>query len=516
MSTALAMIDIQIENYKEALNLMITANDISQKLKLSKSIIYDEQVSIGFLYRKTGDYQKAFETLKPLENKILFEAYEDRLVERCYGELALTCKALNDIPNYTKYTSILEKRRIQKTEAEFQSQTQSFKETVNEQSKLIESKEKTISEKEVTLASYQDSLERAEILNRDIDLQLKLKEKDLTIKQNELERERLFNRSLTIGLVFLLVVIGIISYLTFIIKRASNEIKMQKEEIEKQNEMLEQKNSEISQQNSEINRQNSQITAGIRYAKNIQVAALPLMKEINKNFPAFVLYKPKDIVSGDFYWYAQKLNTKTNVIEYFAAVVDCTGHGVPGAFMSLIGMRMLNEILFQKNIDSPAQILTILNTELQGALKQSENSNDDGMDVAIVKIEKKKDNFMVTFCGANRPLIYFNNENNELIYQKGNLATIGGMEGKKFSEEFTDVKVLLNKKDMLYLTSDGYVDQNNSERKKFGTKKLQDTFQSIARNSVEMQLKVLEEELANHQLDNEQRDDITIMGISLV
>ncbi|MCK5538667.1 MAG: SpoIIE family protein phosphatase, partial [Bacteroidales bacterium] len=369
MAISLSMIGIQLGNFSEALNYTIEVNEISKNIGLSKKNIYDEIITIGYLYRKTNNYQKSYETLKEIESKVLFEAYDEKLVDRFYREIAAVCKANGDTKNYLKYTNILEKRHINKTEAEFNQKTAGFVETVHEQNKKIENIEQVVLKQGQTLQSYQDSLIKAATAKRESDYKLKIQDQNLIIKQNELEQEKLFSRTLTFGLIFLLLIIGVVSYLTILIKKSNTQIKKSKQEIETQNTELEQKNEQIS-------KKNEQISSGIRYAKNIQIATLLPIEYLKKAFPTFILYKAKDIVSGDFYWHAIKNDKTTGAKLYFSAVVDCTGHGVPGAFMSLIGVRLLNEILFEKGIEDPAKILERLNSELQIALRQSETEND--------------------------------------------------------------------------------------------------------------------------------------------
>ncbi len=508
MAISLSMIGIQLGNFSEALNYTIEVNEISKNIGLSKKNIYDEIITIGYLYRKTNNYQKSYETLKEIESKVLFEAYDEKLVDRFYREIAAVCKANGDTKNYLKYTNILEKRHINKTEAEFNQKTAGFVETVHEQNKKIENIEQVVLKQGQTLQSYQDSLIKAATAKRESDYKLQIQNKNLIIKQNELEQEKLFSRTLTFGLIFLLVIIGVVSYLTILIKKSNTQIKKSKQEIETQNTELEQKNEQIS-------KKNEQISSGIRYAKNIQIATLLPIEYLKKAFPTFILYKAKDIVSGDFYWHAIKNDKTTGAKLYFSAVVDCTGHGVPGAFMSLIGVRLLNEILFEKGIEDPAKILERLNSELQIALRQSETENDDGMDISLARIEKKNGEFEINYCGANRPIIYFENEKSKLNYVRGNLATIGGVEGQRFNEEFTNTKLVLQKNDMIYLTSDGYVDQNNPQRKKFGSNRLLKLLENIAQKDIEEQESALKDELSKHRSDSSQRDDITIMGIRL-
>ena len=127
-----------------------------------------------------------------------------------------------------------------------------------------------------------------------------------------------------------------------------------------------------------MNLQNKKINSSIQYAQNIQQAILPLENNIGKYFDHFIIYKPKDIVSGDFYWYTELEN------RVYLASVDCTGHGVPGAFMSMIGSRLLNEIVIEKEITDPAKILALLNSKIIEALRQNETENADGMDVCLI------------------------------------------------------------------------------------------------------------------------------------
>lgn len=519
---ALSMCNMQTGNFTNAANYLGEANKYTLQLGNSKKVFYDEQINIASFYRRAKSYQKAYDILKPLEKKIIFEAYDDQLVDKFYAEIAFVCQASGDNANYAKYSQIIEKRKLEQTKEVFNEQTNIYKEDISE-------KEKEIEIKNQTLTSYQDSLEKAELAKRESDYQLTIKEQDLKLKQAELDNERLVTRALAFGLLFLLLVLAVISYLFFLINRSKNQIKKQKEEIEKQNALLEQKNSEIAkqnnllalkngeieQQNKEINARNEQIKGAITYAKTIQLAALPLESDLNRHFPLFKVYKAKDIVSGDFYWYAHRTLSPTNTHAYYYAVVDCTGHGVPGAFMSLIGIRILNEILFEKNITEPSAILTKLNLELQKALNQSETSNDDGMDVALIRIEHKEDKYHVIFAGANRPFIYFDSSEKELKYQRGTMATIGGIEGKRFNEEFNDFHVILKPKDMIYLSSDGLVDQNNTQRKKYGSKRLLDLLAKIAQEPMVVQKETIEADLDEHCQDTPQRDDITIMGIQL-
>jgi serine phosphatase RsbU (regulator of sigma subunit) len=251
---------------------------------------------------------------------------------------------------------------------------------------------------------------------------------------------------------------------------------------------------------------NKHITDSIRYGKTIQEAFLPdatEMKELLGDY--FVYYQPKDVVSGDFYWLA---TTQRGVM---VAVVDCTGHGVPGAFMSMIGMSLLHEAVNQKHIESPADILEYLNNEIRNALKQTTTSNRDGMDVCLCRIEKTEDKTHVTFAGAKRSLYYV--EQGELFELKGIRKNIGGLQ--KTEKVFSNQYISVAKDTMLYLTTDGYADQANKEREKFGILTLLALFKQITSLPMQEQLSALKNAMELYQQATSQRDDMTIVGVRI-
>ncbi len=283
------------------------------------------------------------------------------------------------------------------------------------------------------------------------------------------------------------------------IKRAEIEIENQKILLENQNEILKM--------------QYESINASIRYAQTLQQTIFPDLEKINE-FKTFLIFRPKNIVSGDFYWYS-KIIDKENKYFYFA-VVDCTGHGVPGAFMSLVGNSLLNEIINVKRLREPSLILHNLNKKILRALKQKFNENTDGMDIAIVRLQKKKVYTTVTFAAAKRPLFYYLSYINKLAIINGTRRSIGGISTENNTVIFENHTIELSADDCLYLSSDGYVDQNAANRKRLGTPRLQEILITNAQKDMEDQKKYLEEFLFQYMQDEEQRDDITIFGIKLV
>lgn len=272
--------------------------------------------------------------------------------------------------------------------------------------------------------------------------------------------------------------------------------------------LLKQEKENVEQIKFVLEEKNKDITDSINYAKRIQEAILPSNEAIQKNFPkAFIYYKPKDIVSGDFYWFLE--------IEayYFIAAVDCTGHGVPGAFMSLIATTLLNEIVKNKKISSPCDILQSLNDGIIEALKQteSENSSRDGMDMALCRVDKQKEKLV--FSGAARPFYHIRNTN--LTEVKGQGYPIGGHYGL-MNLKYTNFEMDLEPDDMFYITSDGFADQfRYDDKKKFSTKRLKALLLEIAGLSPEAQQERLNSEFEIWKGDAKQIDDILIVGIRI-
>jgi serine phosphatase RsbU (regulator of sigma subunit)/tetratricopeptide (TPR) repeat protein len=267
---------------------------------------------------------------------------------------------------------------------------------------------------------------------------------------------------------------------------------------------------QIRYQSKVIEEKNKSITDSLRYAETMQQSMLPSEKLLTKLFAEyFVIFQPKDYVSGDFYWCAT-VEDKT-----FIAVVDCTGHGVPGAFMSLIGNSLLNEIVKHRHIISPALVLENLHTGVQNALQQENKINDDGMDVCLCSVERISPvDMMVVFAGAKRPLLYKRQKDTHITRIKGDSKAIGGwFKGK--TGAFVDNELMLRKGDVVYLMSDGYPDQDNPEREKFGIEKLTNLLETSQHLSMKEQKMVLQGELTNFKRNRSQRDDISMVGIRL-
>lgn len=257
-----------------------------------------------------------------------------------------------------------------------------------------------------------------------------------------------------------------------------------------------------------IREKNRNITDSIRYALTIQESILPTYEKMNQVFKDyFILFKPKDIVSGDFYW----LNVQG---EYrFVAVVDCTGHGVPGAFMSMIASTLLTDIVSIEKLTSPAAILKKLNAEVKLALKQDEKQNDDGLDVALCVFKKEVDEcFEVIFAGAKRPLYYA--QAGEIYEIRGDKYAIGGRDRKR-EKHFQEHTLSLQAGATLYLTTDGYGDQANEEKVKIGSSRLKEMLKHLQKEPLPVQKEALLTAFEAFRRNLPQRDDVTILGLKL-
>lgn len=293
-------------------------------------------------------------------------------------------------------------------------------------------------------------------------------------KQNEL---------FSYSLVFALIIIGLVIFILVINRKKNKKIKFLLNNIE---------------------HKNNEIIDSINYAKRIQSAILPDFSDINKHIAnVFVIYKPKDIVSGDFYYF----NNINN--DNFIAVADCTGHGVPGAFMSLVGSKELK--IANSQSSSPSEILKLLNNGIKATLKQNQlNGTKDGMDIALLKINGNK----IFYSAANRPLWLIKNDSDIIEEIKATKTAIAGYTEDDF--EFTEHALNLNSGDTLYLFTDGYADQFGGEKqKKMTTKRFKSLLISIKNKSINDQKTEIENYMKNWIGDLEQVDDILVIGIRI-
>ena len=271
-------------------------------------------------------------------------------------------------------------------------------------------------------------------------------------------------------------------------------------------ELVNIRTAEVMRQSLVIAEKNKEMTDSLNYAKRLQAAILPETEAISRTFRnSFILYQPKDIVSGDFYSFEVQ-----NGHEIIAAA-DCTGHGVSGAIMSMIGNALLKQIIVEKNITDPAEILHRLNEGVIEALKQAENNTHDGMDIALCSFDLQHNKLI--FAGANRPL---------WLIRRGELETfasdkfpIGGLQIER-SRPFTNRTIDLLQGDTIYIFSDGYADQFGGDAgKKLMTKKFKEILLSIQDQPMAAQGDYLMQFIKEWMGPHEQVDDLLVIGIRI-
>ena len=326
------------------------------------------------------------------------------------------------------------------------------------------------------------------------ELDKKEKENQLLIKDNENKSLQNRNAQLVIfAFIFVFLFLVILAILTYVRLVQNKQAK----------KLLEDQNIEIYQQKVIIETHNQDITDSIQYAKSVQESILN-KNTILENLPkSFIFFKPKDIVSGDFYWYHKK-----NGIDILAAV-DCTGHGVAGAFMTIIGNLILNQIVIENNITNPAEILTELDQKVLETLKGQDLPNTNhGMDVAICKLDRE--NKLVSFAGAKRPLYYI--RNHKLLEIRGNKSAIADSLNDQ-NKEYKEHLVKVEKGDIFYIFSDGFSDQfGDKKNKKYMIKRFKKLLEKNHHDTMENQCERLRMEIEDWMGEQNQTDDMLVIG----
>ena len=474
-----------------------------EALALQKQI-GDDKGEISTLNNLGAYYIEAKNLDKSLEYFLAAEKVQKRIGDHTYSTVTLTSigeiyqskgqpqvglnylnRALREAKRYGStedQISVYEK--LATTYADLGEFKQSY--DYQQQAKMVrDSLDRIVSSRE--LAEMQIKFE-TEQKQREIELLSKEKEvQDLKItKQNTL-------RNMIIAVTVLALLMLALIYARYRTKKKANE-------------ELDKKNREIEQQKKAVEEKNWEITSSIEYAKRIQDAVMPSMDEIRTAIPnCFVFYRPKEIVSGDFYWYAK------NGDEAFIAAVDCTGHGVPGAFMSMIGNDHLNQIVNVEKRTKPDEILNRLHHEIQVTLKQKHGvtDNHDGMDIALCAINQKKKRLL--FSSANRYLYFI--RNGELQESKGDHFNIGGIMHEDV-RQYNLHEIELQQNDVFYIFSDGVSDQFGGEKaKKFGYRRLKDLLLEIHQKPMNQQKSIFEKTLVDWMGNNDQIDDFLLIGI---
>ncbi len=305
-------------------------------------------------------------------------------------------------------------------------------------------------------------------------------------------------------------------HLQELVGERTKEIEAQKQDILQKNEELQVQKEELQVQKDEIVRQkdllenhNRFVTDSINYASTIQKAVLPANDKVKEYFNSFLIFMPRDIVSGDFYWFSD-----SNPDYIYLGVGDCTGHGVPGAFLSLIGIYLLNTIVVEKQVTDPKEIICSLDKLFNEFLHKGLTDNRDGMEIGLFRFEKSNLKKMI-YSAAKTNMFIYNHDKKTLDRYRGARRSVGLINTHSTQIiKFENMEMNLDEQITIYCATDGFVDQNNPERKRFGSHKFVEMLKEIAELPMQQQKISIIRRFEEYQKGELQRDDVTVIGIS--
>lgn len=338
--------------------------------------------------------------------------------------------------------------------------------------------------------------------------QIQQYQREQEIQELQANERKMVNYGLIIGIV-LFGVMGMVLYSKYNLKNKANlELERQKEAINVQKVKIEKQRDEIVSKSKLLEESKQDITDSIMYAKRIQLSLLPEKNQLKHLFPdSMVFFRPKDIVSGDFYW-IHEVEDKVIV-----AVLDCTGHGVPGAFMTVLSNSILNELILENCVNSPNVILSLMDTKIREALHQHQGHEDatsDGLDMSVCIIDRKT--LEVSYSGAQMPV--YVTQQGRLLQLEPNRYSLGG---SFFSEKnFSNQCIKLKQGDMVYMATDGFQDQFGGPKdKKFMRKNFMALLESIHEEPVTSQIVMITEAFENWKGEQVQTDDVLVLGLRM-
>ena len=520
---AIGISNIEQQKYSEAIDNLYNALAISNEIG-DKSEIGESYKLIGILKRGTQKYEQSLENLH-IALEVYLELKKEIDIASTYIEIGETYYRMQNFNDAIKYCikglEIAQEiglkdytLQVSGLLANIYAEKQDFKKAfyyhkifkeVNDSIFTLESSNK-----------IQSMESMFEIENKEKEIQIQ--KMQLSKQQVEIKQHRTLKYTLIGGIVAVLLIVLLVSINFVKERKAKTKIHEQKVSIEEANKEL-----EIT---------HAKITASINYASRIQSAVLPSHEKLNKILPNhFILFKPRDVVSGDFFW-VKEINDFIIV-----AAADCTGHGVPGAFMSMLGISFLNEIVLKNKTTKASEILEELRKQVKQTLGQTGKSKEakDGLDIALAVIDKK--NKRLQFSGANSPLYVIRNKELPAVLDLKPTTSSKIDQNKVISEEqilirikadsqpigvylkerpFTNTEIQLLANDHLYLFSDGYVDQIGGERSaKFMTKRFKQLLMEVSMKAVEEQSNILNNTIELWKNGNDQVDDILIIGIKV-
>ncbi|NOZ45275.1 MAG: tetratricopeptide repeat protein [Chlorobi bacterium] len=505
----LGMIYSDLENYAQSLEYfkkgLSICKDAGDKKEISLGY---NNVAIAYSYLQKYDLaldyaQKALDIAAELNDMHLMLSCYIMLTEY-YEKLGNTTKSME----YFNYYSSLQKHiQDEENKVKMMHLEDRTKQAENEKNKKEKELKTTIASLEEAKTISKERMLQINLLNKENEInELEIKEKEALIKNR--------NNLIKSGILGLIIVLGFTIIVLRLYRQKLKNNKLLEEQnltLIKQKEKINEQRKELEHTNKKLEKKNIQILDSISYASRIQEAILPYEERIKKHLPdSFIYYKPRDIVSGDFYWFSEKEN------KIFIAEVDCTGHGVPGAFMSMIGNTLLNEIVNEKNIYKPSKILKELSKGIIFTLNQGSTGDhfqEDGMEMSLCCIDIENNELQIAMANQTAIII----ENDKLKHLTGDIYTVGGTFALKQDDEFTNYTInYSNSNTALYMFSDGYIDQfGGIHNKKFLSSQFEELLVENNKLTMNEQAVILDMTLNSWKGNNKQIDDILVIGIKL-
>jgi tetratricopeptide (TPR) repeat protein len=521
--TNMGLCESSLGEYDKALEFYKKALSIDQTLQSEAGIAYD-YFAIAEVYEKMGNDKDALAYIgKSIE---MFLALDDqgsvmgcRIVQaKLYKRLGMHEKSLDILHSTLASLAQMELKPLMRQVYE---QLYLIYDDMGEPVKAYDYFKKYIAVRDsIASTEVSDSIER---MRSAYDAEKKAQEIERLKVESALQQERIDNQNQlaifgAFGTLLLLILLAVI-YGRYQLKQKANEqLSAQNQLIEYANaqlafkkDALEAANIQMAEQKREVEVANEKVLASIRYGSRIQNALIAAGEPIIQAFPqSFVLLRPKDIVSGDFYWYVNRGD------EQIIAAIDCTGHGVPGAFLTVFGYSLLNKIVNNDGISEPAKVLEMLGKEIARLFQTQDEDQliQDGMDMAYVRINRKEK--LLQFAGADRPMILQTAQGQQFI--KGDRMGLGGDRVFDRLEPFATFEHRYEAGDTFYIFSDGYADQfggPNEERRKFMGKNFKALIENIQPYDMATQRNMLERALLDWMGAEKQTDDIIVIGVKL-
>lgn len=502
-------------------HLMFKSLELFEKtLKINQRIsnhtgIAESYNNIGTYYQQLLNYDLALKQYK-LANQIQLEINDVKGYTQTSYNIGNIYFIQNNFKEAEKYALISYKT----------AKSMGFPQEINDASKLLYLIEKNKGNLKKSLYYFEehilmkDSVQNEDIRRQNLELNInyeyekqksadsirnleaqKVKDAEIKAQKAQINQKRTQNIALGTGIILILVFSSLLFKKFKQTQKQNGIIIEQKREVEVKNDLIEEQHFLLEEKNKEI-------TDSIKYAERIQGAILPPDQKWNYILPnSFVLNKPKDILSGDFYWIAENEN------KIFVAAADCTGHGVPGALISIVNFNLLNKAVLERGLEKPSEILDAVNKWLTESLNQttSESTIKDGMDISLISMDKK--NGQILYAGANNPLYIFNGD--ELLEYKADKFPVGAYLNEEM-KNFTTKEIQAKYGDTIYLFSDGFADQfGGPDGKKFKYKQFKELLFEAKDLKIENQKEKLFSCYRNWRGKLEQTDDILVIGIKL-